>query len=285
MGVLGLRKFLDGLSCSKYAKPPSSRNSSDYPIDESHPMMSTSVVPDAHHVLFDLNSLIHSCLNGLPSVEDCGGAVGAAIQHSNAQRKKTLIAIVQDYVLEILTEVVRCTKTLTICIDGPAPIAKVRTQRLRRRRVSSMSLGGSGQFCDLAITAGSPFLVQLENELAAFLQKNIPNKSLDKSSGAGYAVDYHNSIGTPGQVRVLINGSTCPGEGENKISQMLAYISSNPKTCGRYCPNDDVVIIGNDIDLALTCFGATQYHNVYTFSPSTLQVFCVGEIIYRWLLK
>lgn len=48
-----------------------------------------------------------------------------------------------------------------------------------------------------------------------------------------------------------------------------------------YNANDTIVIVGNDIDLVLTCVGTTPYHNLSLLGPSSLQIIHVDEILYR----
>ena len=223
----------------------------------------TGRLPTAHHVLFDLNSLIHSCFNRLE---------GAMSTPQNT------IDAVKHRLEEILTTIVSPTRTLTICLDGPAPLAKIRTQRLRRRRVSTVNMAHSRQFSELSITAGSSFMVKLEREVAVFLQTRYGD--LFTSGGGGGKGKGGNAHHQP-RVAVYLHGSTSAGEGESKISQMLAFHAYNPHT--PYNPNDTVVIVGNDIDLTLTAMGCMYYHNTFVLSPSALQAFCIGDIIYRWL--
>lgn len=277
MGVIGLRKFLEGLSCSRHLRPPTSHNP-----DPSNDSGGSGGPVEVHHVLFDLNSLIHSCYNRVPSASSIEGV---------KQQKQAIVEMVEFRVEEILREMVMPTISLTLCIDGPASFSKMQTQRLRRRKNSTLSLAASRLFSDLSITAGSPFMVQLENEVARYIQDR-------------YHIMFGNVIRANGGrgPTVFVHGSTAPGEGEAKIAQVLAFLASegadpyihrtgkpDPNAGnGRgacYRPDDNIVMVGNDIDLTLTAFGATQYHNLYVLNTSTLQVFCVGEILYRWLLK
>jgi hypothetical protein len=278
MGVIGLRKFLDGLSCSRYVRPPPSHN----PDQKGAPMSTVPEPVPIHHVLFDLNSLIHSCYNRIPSASTIEGV---------KQQKQSIIEMVEFRIEEILRDVAMPSVSLTLCLDGPASFSKMQTQRLRRRRNSTLSLAASRLFSDLSITAGSPFLIQLENEIARYIQDRYHSMFAD-------VIRVNNGRGPA----VFVHGSTAPGEGEAKIAQVLAFLASEGAEpyiqrsgkpdasagAGRglcYRPDDNVLLVGNDIDLTLTAFGATQYHNLYVFSPSTLQVFCIGEILYRWLLK
>lgn len=284
-----------------------------------------TAAPHADHILIDLNCIIHSCLH----------ACSAASRERDGQSvlegcgKEAVIVAVLQRLEELLTTIIIPDKSLTICLDGPPPLAKLQTQRLRRRKVAYMSgatvgcssfssltgssgnasghgmeaggyRGGGDGINALSITAGSLFLVELENRIAAafkqregygFLQRRCP---------------------------VFLHGSTVEGEGENKIARALAYLAYGKDmnsststtaltgtTAGRrgpyagqrsssqrdvflnngppaYHPNDTVIVMGHDIDLVLTCVGVTYYHNISVLSPTSLQCIHVGEMLYRW---
>lgn len=226
MGVQGLRKFVDGSSCTKVLT--TSASSAD----------TTRV----EHVLCDMNSIIHSCYS-----------------KNHSSPKETIQAVIERLV-QLLTRVVAPTKTLTLCFDGPAPVAKLQTQRLRRRKVATLDIGNNKQFSHLAITTGSHFMIELENRLAKFLQ------------AGGVLLQ---------SVPIYFFGSTCIGEGEAKIASALAYHASDPL---HYRTSDQVAVFGNDIDLTLTCLGATPFQNLFVVGPSSLQVIAVGDFMSRWLL-
>lgn len=226
MGVQGLRKFIDSSSCTKSLTLSSS----------------SAETPRVEHVLCDMNSIIHSCYS----------------KHHTSS--KDTIAAVIERVVQLLTRVVVPTKTLTLCFDGPAPVAKLQTQRLRRRKVSNMDIGNNKQFSHLAITTGSHFMIELENRIA----KHFTNPTVLIQS-----------------VPVYVFGSTCIGEGEAKIASALAFHASDPLN---FRTSDQVAVFGNDIDLTLTCLGATPFHNLFVVGPSSLQVIAVGDLISRWLL-
>lgn len=242
------------------SKEKPSNNKDETTPDTGKPNQGNDRLPAAHHVLFDLNSLIHSCFGKLEGARNT---------------PQDTIEAVKARMEEILTTIITPTKTLSICLDGPAPLAKVRTQRLRRRRVSAINMAHNRQFSELSITAGSAFMVKLEREVATFLQSKY--NDLFSMNNSAHGTSNKNDK----RLAIYINGSTSPGEGESKISQMLGFHAYNPHT--PYNPNDTVVIIGNDIDLTLTAMGSMYYHNTYILSPSSLQAFCVGDIMYRWL--
>ncbi|KPA77817.1 hypothetical protein ABB37_06634 [Leptomonas pyrrhocoris] len=268
----------------------------------------TTATPVVDHVLVDMNCIVHACFHH---------------QSSENKTKKQLIQEVLERLRVLLTEVVVPRQSLSLCFDGPAPIAKLQTQRLRRRRVGLLDTGGLQQLNTLAITAGSLFMIELENAIAAQFKLN---------HGRGFLRRL---------CPVYLYGTTVMGEGEAKISRALAFLAygpiaktdtnaegggdaggdgnrahryrgggggggnyshkfrSNhtaassaaastghhaaPTNYPHYCPDDSIVVLGNDIDLVLTCLGATAYHNLSIVSPSSLQLIRVSDIIYRWL--
>lgn len=285
MGIIGLRKFIDSSSCSKLLhidtqdedeetlqRPPErnlSRASStlqdEYQGIEGPVLCSSdTVTPHADHVLVDLNCIVHSSLRK-STVSGDVSASGAA-----SMTKRDLIQAVLQRLRFLLTRVVVPTVSLTICIDGPAPYAKLGTQRMRRRQVGLLDTSSAQQLSSLAITPGSLLLVELENALAA--QFKLRN-------GKGFLAEY---------VPVFLHGSTVAGEGEAKIARSLAFLASggfgrHSEASRRYNPNDTIVVIGNDIDLTLTCIGATQYHNFSVLGPSSMHLIDVSTLLYRWL--
>ncbi|RNF19285.1 uncharacterized protein Tco025E_04220 [Trypanosoma conorhini] len=259
MGVLGLRKFIEASSCTKFlpeiapeAAAPASARSGEATQAACHPALSSSpaAAPQADHVLVDLNCVIHACFG----------------RGASTTTKREVVQAVLEQLRVLLTLVVVPRLSLTICIDGPAPYAKLQTQRLRRRRLALLDTGGAQQLTSLAVTPGSLFLVELENALAAQFKLR---------GGRGFL---------PHFVPVFLHGSTAAGEGEAKIARALAHLATAalPRG-GRYDPNHTVVVVGNDIDLALTCLGATQYHNLFVVGPSAMQLISVSEMLYRWL--
>nr|CAJ2470144.1 unnamed protein product [Leishmania braziliensis] len=262
-----------------------------------------SCTPMADHVLVDMNCIVHACFHH---------------QSSENKTKKQLIQEVLERLRVLVTEVVAPRQSLSICFDGPAPIAKLQTQRLRRRKVSLLDTGSVQQLNTLSITAGSLFMIELENAIAAQFKLN---------RGRGFL---HRAC------PVYLYGTTVMGEGEAKISRALAFLAygsgctADPteqtpqdkkaprsgrgfrnagrwgnngggpsryqrngsagsrgdvarKPCLRCRPDDSVVVIGNDIDLVITCLGSTAFHNFSIVSPSSLQLTRVSDILYRWL--
>ncbi|CAD2212680.1 hypothetical protein AGDE_14143 [Angomonas deanei] len=272
MGLLGLRKFIDSCGCTRLLPVPLSKDEMEeqttrrraHDDGTADPAGRTPATVD--HVLIDMNCIIHSCCD--------------KENLATKSRREIMLAVIERVKL-LVTQVIEPRKSLTICIDGPAPIAKLQTQRLRRRKVSLISEAErrdvSQNLSSLDITAGSLFLVELENLLAETFRCN---------DGRGFLTH---------DCAVFLHGSTVPGEGEAKVSRALSFLAgniseedaANPslRRLTVYNPDDEVAVLGNDIDLVLTCIGATFYHNISVISPSSLQLINVGDILYRWLIS
>ncbi|GET87391.1 hypothetical protein, conserved [Leishmania tarentolae] len=254
--------------------------------------------PMIDHVLIDMNCVVHACFRH---------------QSSENRTKKQLIQEVLERLRVLVTEVVVPRQSLSVCFDGPAPIAKLQTQRLRRRKVSLLDTGSVQQLSTLSITAGSLFMIELENAIASQFKLN---------NGRGFLRH---------ACPVYLYGTTVMGEGEAKVSRALAFLAYGSGTTtdstvrmpqgekasrphrefgnagcrgrnggggrgecdgGEYAattpylrcrPDDTVVVMGDDIDLVMTCLAATAFHNLSIISPSSLQLIRVSDVLYRWL--
>jgi len=234
MGVQGLRKFIDGSGASRTVHAQTD---------------AAKVAPGGQvrgalvdHVLIDMNGLIHACY----SREHTTGA-------------QTIRATLER--LTVLFKSVLCpTVSLVLAIDGPPPVAKLATQRLRRRKVRHMDVASGSGFSDLSITVGSTFLLELEQALGVFLLAAKKEGWLRCAEAS-------------------VIGSSVIGEGEHKIAHALQLISRDPQL---YSRDASVVLVGNDIDLVLTCMGATAFTSIGVLSPSSLQFVDVGSILQRW---
>eukprot|EP00796_Vickermania_ingenoplastis_P007053 gene7053-4996_t len=302
MGLFGLRRFIDAAGVTHLLPVPVAE---EYEQDSQAPVCSSrtepldtkveasTTAPAADHVLVDLNCIVHACFGQQRHSDKV--LEGGEERHFAVHTKKMIIQAVLHRLEVLLTRVVRPRASLTLCLDGPAPLAKLQTQRLRRRKVSLMdstaaaSRGDGGEINALAVTAGSLFMVELENAIAAAFKQR---------GGKGFLHDL---------CPVFLHGTTVMGEGESKISRALMYVAygdpsvdtlNNSPCRGRgngagsvylndgpppYHPDDTVVVLGNDIDLVMTCLGATYYHNIFVVSPASLQCISVSDLLYRWM--
>jgi hypothetical protein len=232
MGVQGLRKFIDGSGASRTVSVPPEGAAAGNSV--------RGALVD--HVLIDMNGLIHSCYTR----EHTAGA-------------QTIRATLERLTILFKTVVCPCV-SLVLAIDGPPPVAKLTTQRMRRRKVRHMDVASGSGFSDLSITVGSTFLLEMEQALSVFLMAA-------KSEGWLRCAE------------ASVVGSSVIGEGEHKLAHALQLIARDPAL---YKPDASVVVVGNDIDLILTCMGATAFTSIGVLSPSSLQFVDVGAIMQRW---
>ncbi|KAJ1412820.1 hypothetical protein B484DRAFT_352975, partial [Ochromonadaceae sp. CCMP2298] len=150
-GIVGLSKFLRSNYKASWCKD----------VAKAAPI-------SADHVCIDMNQVLHSCFR--------------------ASRKPDHIMAKIFINLDSILRIAAPQKSLVLAFDGPAPFAKLQTQRKRRRSHPESSL----------ITPGTDFMNSMENVMLCYVLQRIrkPNFS---------------------NVTVFISDATCPGEGELKI--------------------------------------------------------------------
>lgn len=178
-------------------------------------------VETVDHLLIDTNCLIHPqskivCINN-PNL----------VENNVELLEKKIIKQVIEYI-KLLIDKTKPTKSIYISVDGVAPMAKIKQQRLRR------------------------FKTMYDNKMTELISKKY-NKPTKK--------EWNNSAITPGTIfmdklmksilswikntnfdcKVIFSSSYTPGEGEHKL---LQYLKSLPQT-----DNDVSVIYGLDADL------------------------------------
>lgn len=191
------------------------------------------------------------------------GVIHGAFTRQEPDAKATIKNVIAA-LKRLLQHIVSPSRSLILCFDGPAPFAKLNTQRQRRRKVSHLDVANNCNFSDLSITTGSVFMLELEQHITRFLQQQ------SDADGTGILAKCLN---------VSICGTSVPGEGEAKIATSLARVAATLAKS----ENDSVVVVGNDIDLVLTCIAATSFHNIGVLNPQTFQVIDVGSFLARWV--
>lgn len=197
------------------------------------------------HMFLDMNGLMHMSYS--------------KASPTSATTMKNLKSLIQK-----LLNLYNPTKSLIVVFDGPAPTAKLRTQRERRQ--SMLKNSESMELNEAQIVTGSPFVLDCEKEIIEMLRIGAAQKKL-----CGVEID--------GMLVLRVNGSTVPGEGEIKIGEELRRL---PYVAGAYDPDDRVVVVGNDSDLILTCIACTPYHNFFVVNPFTFVATHVGELMTHW---
>ena len=219
MGVQGLRKFVD--SVAPQCSLDATRN------------------PSTEHLAFDLNCVVYQCFS------------------KNHRSAGETIAVVIDFLRRFVEEI-RPSKTVIFALDGPAPLAKLQTQRLRRRKVQHVDTTNNTGYSDLEITAGSELMQLLTDKLVEFAKEVQQRFKL---------------------AMAVVAGGLTVGEGEAKIAQSLLAVADSSV----YAPVDRVVLVGNDIDLVLTLCGLTPFFNSYLLSPSSKLYFDMPSLFSKWV--
>eukprot|EP00803_Ostreobium_quekettii_P005728 evm.model.scf_27.17 EVM.evm.TU.scf_27.17 scf_27:132496-138275(+) len=129
--------------------------------------------------------------------------------------------------LDGIVNAVNPRKSVVFALDGPAPLAKLMTQRSRRKKViltEAMEKGKVVPF--LALTPGTPFMAEVNDSLAFYICQRLLSK---KYSHLHYE----------------LSGATVQGEGEVKILSRLH------RPAEHVAQNDSHAVIGSDADLIL----------------------------------
>lgn len=197
------------------------------------------------HMFLDMNGIMHMCYSKATPTK------AATIKNIKALLQKLLNTYTPR-------------KTLVVVFDGPAPTAKLRTQRERRQ--SMLKNSEPLELNEAQIVTGSSFVLECEREIVEFLRVGADQRKL-----CGNPIDE--------MVVLRVNGSTVAGEGEIKIGQEMQRL---PEAAGPYDPDDRIVVVGNDSDLVLTCIACTPYHNFFVVNPFTFVATYVGELMTHW---
>lgn len=202
------------------------------------------------HLIFDMNSVIHSAFD------------------SSQTSLTSWIASLKAFIATLMSYVTP-TKTIFVACDGVAPLAKLLHQRQRRKRLSvsndfltddAVATRKMNNVVGQEITAGSPLLAVMEEEIVSWL--------LD------YQVEH-----LP-HVSLFSSPSNESGEGEIKISCFIRrWCGENPTAC-----SDSFTIIGNDSDLVFVGLLATLVQEVHVIHPTTLDITSISPLLRHWAL-
>ncbi|KAJ1633615.1 XRN 5'-3' exonuclease N-terminus-domain-containing protein [Pavlovales sp. CCMP2436] len=188
--------------------------------------IATTDVGEFDCVYLDINEQIHHVVRRATSHED-------------------LIKLVLHRVSDLL----RSTpprKLVVLAVDGPGPLAKVLTQRTRRRKTAAKNerVGSRSAAVDtLALTPGTSLMLELSDALEAFAERRV---SIARTRSD--APDRHASY--------IVSGAHVAGEGEVKcLSHLLELSRVQPARVGR---PDTHVLHGSDSDLLLLALAAGE---------------------------
>ena len=187
-GIAGLTKFFRQQFSGSWTKPIVTKTQLDMDGKEAPPIQ-------VENLCVDMNQVLHSGLK-------------LAV---NGNMKTFASKIYTD--LDNLLKIVEPTKALVLAFDGPAPFAKMQTQRNRRNSSPENSI----------ITPGTDFMNGIDDIMVCYVVQRLRR-------------DVFRNL------TVFISGPSCPGEGEVKIVEWV----NNHMHGG-----DSLVISGSDSDILL----------------------------------
>ena len=188
-------------------------------IDDVAPTASHELSEDfsASVIAFDMNAILHTQLR-------------RAFDEEHAQ-------VLVFARLHATLRLVRPGATVLLAVDGPAPVAKLSTQRQRRARTARRELVAAEKIKDrderprgissLVATPGTKFMRRFEEALLFFVCSEL---STYRARG----------------LRFLVSGADVPGEGEIKLLGAMRQFELTPGGRPRTC-----VLVGSDGDLVL----------------------------------
>jgi 5'-3' exonuclease len=192
--------------------------------------------------LIDTNCLIHPqarivCLDNPNLVE------------SNFELLETKIIKQVISYIEIIINEIKPTDSVYIAIDGVAPMAKIKHQRLRRfKTIYDRNIKEQlskkykrkllKEWNTSAITPGTQFMDKLTKSILSWIKTNNFN------------------------CKIIFSSCYTPGEGEHKLLQYLKQITEQTKSASKSYIIPNVVIYGLDADLLFLAL-ASKKDNIY----------------------
>ena len=191
------------------------------------------------HLLIDANSLVHQCTSN-----NCHEPM--AIRQFLGRLDKFITAY-------------QPAESLVLALDGPAPIAKLETQRLRRMEKAGLQ---SRVIQSSAVTPGTTFMAQLDSALLQWA---------DARSKSG------------GPREIWIDPSSSPGEGEIKLFARLARARtagavSTPVSSGPSSTCTNVSVLGGDSDLILLALASSSAAGLHHCSEAASSEAALGAL-------
>lgn len=201
-------------------------------ISERWPLISQLIdntqIPEFDNLYLDMNSILHTCTH---SNDD------TLTRLSEEQMFSAIFAYIDH-----LFNTIKPQKTFYMAIDGVAPRAKMNQQRARRFRTAleaeknlekaikqGLEIPKEEPFDSNAITPGTEFMANLTKALKFYIHQKT-------STDAKWQ-----------NIRIVLSGHECPGEGEHKIMEYIRTMKSQSD----YEPNLRHCIYGLDADLIM----------------------------------
>lgn len=216
-GVLGLTKYFRSYTQSWTAAQQQSlsssikkrRNINKNDNGSKGTVISNGKVMAVDHVCIDMNHIVHSSFRSTSTVKHCISRIFSLVDN--------------------LFKYVQPTASLVFAFDGPAPFAKLQTQRSKRKSSPESAL----------ITPGTDFMKSMDDVIMTYVLQRISRFS---------------------NVTIFVSGSNIPGEGELKIVDWVrTQMPSN---------NGTVVICGADSDILIQAIPLTDISQIQVLQTS-----------------
>ena len=161
-------------------------------ITNEHPDIITSKIPRCDRLFFDFNGIIHTCCAKLRS--------STRPETKQHEFEMQLMTDVSKYTMEVI-QLVKPSKLVYLCIDGVAPLSKIKQQRNRRYLsvyINNEIPSDKYVWDTNAISPGTPFMNNLNKHLKAVFSnkllkcETIISDSSEKGEGEHKIYDYIN---------------------------------------------------------------------------------------------
>jgi 5'-3' exonuclease len=190
---------------------------------------SNNIGVNIDNLMIDCNGLFHSSTQ---KVYEYGSHKPAKrLMKSRSSNNGKPIDVFEDVCknIEDILRIVKPSKRLILCVDGPAPLSKQNQQR--QRRFKSASEKDDEEFKNFdsnCLTPGTDFMDCMSVYIDRYIRENITNNSLWSN------------------IEVIFSSEKVPGEGEHKC---INYIRIHGDIFDTYC------IHGLDADLIMLALG------------------------------
>ncbi|KAF9217481.1 hypothetical protein CPC16_009029 [Podila verticillata] len=181
------------------------------------------------------------------------------ILHPALRSSKTETAFVKKFfrILDSLLEQFVPGRICYLSIDGPAPLAKMLTQKARRLSKSGSKSKGMSS---LQATPGCPFMTRVEHYLSYYTVRYLQQRR---------------NQGISPDLKFVIDHSNNPGEGESKIIENIVLQAANIRE--RPCA---IVSMDSDAILQAIALGMPNIHVVRKDGPAPGTVLSIDKFMH-----
>lgn len=213
---------------------------------------------EADNLFIDLNSFLYQAATIITATHRFHHFV------SVDEVEDTVLQKLFDLLDDIVFHLVQPTALVYIAVDGVAPLGKMAQQRARRRRGARRQPSypqrnfhneengkGGGNLGDLwdgnCISVGTRFMAKVTEALHFYAASRTERINLKRLRQ--YTTDGTDPAAEPFRgINIVIDDVLRPGEGENKIAEVIRRIRTDPA----YNPNTSHIICSSDTDVTVT---------------------------------